>query len=142
MTREFRNHARHHRHGGAEFQQRAGRIGRVQRSALMRDISPRRGAAARFDECLELIEIVLAEHAQAEARAADIAGLAQHKTVVTGFLDTAEIERVVFFCSEDQADHLLIELPARCEVADGQNDMACPRDAKSRIEVRAWEGHS
>src|SRR3984893_3209099 len=142
MAGELRDHARHHRHGGAEFQQRSGRIDRMQRSTLMRDVRPRRRAAARFKEPLELVEVLLGEHTQAEARAADIAPFTQHEAVVTGLLDAAEVERVVFFRSQDQAYNPLIELPARRQVADGKNDMACPRNAKSRIEVRAWKDHA
>ena len=114
----------------------------MQRPSLMRRVRPRRQASVRFKERFELVEVILGKYAQAEARAADVASLAQHEAVVTGLLDAAEVQRVVFFRGQDQADHLLVELPARRKVADGENDMACSRDAKSRIEVRAWEGHS
>ena len=67
--------------------------------------------------------------------------LAQHQAVVTGLLDAAEIKRVVLFRGQDQADHLLIELPARREVADGKDDMAGAGDAKSRIEIGGGEAH-
>ena len=90
----------------------------MQRAALMRHLGPRRRATVRLEEGLEPVEIGIHEDAQAEPRAGDVLALAQHQAVVAGLLDAAEVERVVLFRSQDQADHLLIEKAARREVAD------------------------
>src|SRR5260370_4046129 len=96
----------------------------MQRPALMRYLGPCGRAPVRLEEGLEPVEVGIHEDAQAKPRAGDIAALPQHQAMVTGFLDAAKIECVALFRGRDQADHLLIELTARREVADGEDDMA------------------
>ena len=51
----------------------------------------------RLEESLEPVEVGIHEDAQAQPRAGDVVALPQHQAVVAGFLDTAEVKRVVFF---------------------------------------------
>jgi len=96
----------------------------------------------RLEKGFEPVEVTIHEHPQAKPRASDVLPLPQHQTVMTGLFDAAEIERVVFFRGQDEADHFLVKLPACGEVADGEDDVAGAGDAKSRIEIRGGEAHS
>ena len=76
------------------------------------------------------------EDPQAEPRTGGALAPAQHKTVMTGLLDAAEIKPIALLRGQAQPDHLFGELPARREITDGQDDMAGPRDTKPGIVVR------
>ena len=97
MRAEGGDHARHHRHGRAELERRADRIGDLQRAALMRHLGPGRGATFRVEKGLAPVEIGLGEHAHADARAGGFVALAQHQAVMAGLLDAAEIKHAIFF---------------------------------------------
>ena len=93
MQMELGEHARHDRHGRAEFQRHAGDVVGMQRLALMRNVGPCRRAAFALEECLQMIEVVFAEHAHADARACRrLAGAPQHQAVMAGLLDAAQID--------------------------------------------------
>jgi hypothetical protein len=134
--------ARHHRHCGAEFQRHAGDVGGLQGLALVRDVGPGRLEPFAVEECLERVEVLLAQHPHADTLAARrILGLLQHETMVAGFLDAPKIEHAPGFLRDHQADHLGVEQTARFKVLDGQHHMARPGDVERRVEVLFGDLH-
>ena len=89
-----------------------------------------------------MIEVVLAEHAHADAQAGwRVAGSPQYKAMVTGFLDATQIERVTILLRHHEADYLGVEQPASVEILDGQDRMAAARDIERRVMMGARQFH-
>ncbi len=133
MARELRDLPRHHRHARAELQRRSHPVGDVQRAALERRFGPCHRAAVLLEEAEGFLQVLLAQHAQADARAhRRVLALPQHQAVVAGLLDAAVVQGAVGFLGEDEADHFLVEAPARLQIGDGQDHVARPRHVEGR----------
>ena len=94
----------------------------VQGPALVRRLDPSGGQAGAAIERLGLVEVLLGEHAQADAPAhRRLGGALQHQAVVAGFLQPAQIEPIRRAIAHHQADQLAVEREARVEIADREN---------------------
>ena len=124
LLRKCGDHARHHRHGGAEFHRCADRVGHLQGAPLKRHLDKGRDAALRLEIALCAIEIVFGQHAHAEPPAGRLKSFAQDQTVVAGFLDAAKVQRVAVFGAQHQTEHFRIKPLAGGEVFHRQHDMA------------------
>jgi hypothetical protein len=91
---------------------------------------------------LGLVKILFAEHVHADALTGRrCGGSLQGEAMMPALLDTAEIDRVRVFVTNDEPDHLDVEIAAGREIVCRQDQMACTRDIERRIEVRAWNCH-
>ncbi len=123
-------------HGGAEFERRADRIVDVQRAALIGPLGPLRLEAGQAEVLEGAVEIVLGEHAQADALAhRRLVGLAEHQAVVRALLQRAQIERVLVAVAGDQAQHVAIERLRLVEIARGHHRVAGARHVEGRGEI-------
>src|SRR3954452_14705342 len=142
MQMKLREHARHNRHRRAELQRHAGDILRVQRLALMRNVRPGCRATLAFKERLQMIEVMFAKNPHADARAGrGLAGASQHETVMTRFLDAAQIEGVTILQGDDKADHFGVEQSGSVEIFHSENGMAAARDVERRVVIGAGKVH-
>ena len=96
----------------------------------------------RVEMRLRLVEVLVGEHAKADALALRLAGRAlQREAVVAALLDAAQPDRVGVLVAHDQPHHLDVEVAAGGEVARREHEMAGARDVERRIEVGLRKGH-
>src|SRR5262245_41787385 len=91
---------------------------------------------------LRALEVVLGEHAEADALALRLAqGALEREAVVAALLHPAQPDRVGILVAHDQAQHLDVEIAAGGEVARREHEMAGAGDVERRIEVGLRNGH-
>jgi hypothetical protein len=131
--------ARLDRHARTKLQRIAARVERVQGLALESDVHPLYRAGALFEELIRLNEVRVGKNAQADSQAMRRgSALAKHQRVVTGFLDAAEIQRIVRRQRQDEADDFLIKDAAGFQIFDRQRDMAGAPNVERRIQYNRW----
>ena len=90
---------------------------------------------------LREIEVVLGEHAHADALAGGLGSGLEHEAVVAAFLQAAQVERSLVFVAHHEAEGVDIERAAFREVAHREYDMACAGDGEAGSEDRFRYGH-
>ena len=135
-------HARACRHGGAQFDRRSGRVGKMQRTALVGNLDESRRNADAREVRFRLVEVFVGEHPKADAFALRLAGRPlEREAVVTMLLHSAQPDRVRILVAHDQAQHLGIEVAAGGEIARREHEMAGARDVEGRVEIGFRNGH-
>ena len=100
------------------------------------------GNASAIEMRLRALEVVLGEHAEADALALRLAqGALEREAVVAALLHPAQPDRVGVLVAHDQTQHLGVEIAAGGEVARREHEMAGAGDVEGRIEVGLRNGH-
>ena len=108
----------------------------------MRDLDPFRRQSSLVEKCLRLLQILLAEDAHADPLGLRLAAATlEHKAVVTGLGDAAEIERIAILVADDEAEEIHVEISACRQVADREHRMAGARDVERRTVDRLRNAH-
>src|SRR5262245_22871561 len=109
----------------------------------MRHVGPTGRTAAATEVLLRALEVVLAEHAQADAGAHRRPGVtANRDAVVSALLKPAQVEHAIRRFSRHEAEHVAIEGAARREITRGEHDMARARDVEWRLVVGGRQRHA
>jgi hypothetical protein len=121
-------------HGGAELNRCAAWIADVQSSALVRDFDPLRRQTGLFEERLGLLQILLGEDAHADALGLRLTfGALENEAVMARLGDAAQIDRVFVLITDDEADQIDVEIPADCQILNGEHGVAGARDIEGRV---------
>src|SRR5437899_6970448 len=94
------------------------------------------------EERLGPFQVLFAEYAHPDPLRLWFAARAlEHKAVVTCLGDAAEIKRVLIFVTDDEADEIDVEAPARRQILDGEHRMTGARDVERRVVDRLRNTH-
>ena len=135
MMAEIHQQSRPGLHRSAEFKRHAARIAHMQRLALIWPLDPLRRQARLLEIGLCFHQIFFSEATHADALGFRRIGALEHQAVVAGFGNAAEIDRVLVFIANDQADQIGIKRAAFREVLDVQHGMAGACNIERRIVI-------
>ena len=127
-------------HARADLDMCAAGIDDMKRAAVMVDIGPLDRQAMGLEMRLHAVEILVEADAKADKAAGCIDCLLQHKAVVAGLLQAAQVEPCRRLVADGKAERIDIEGAAAREVAHSQDDVARARKIEGRMLVGLWQG--